>query len=105
MSQRVAGTTQNEHRFEDTKLVDRTGRIPEPLAKLPARPTPQRLELNVSIDELTHWQAEEGEGAARPEVHAQQRRFLCRIDHEESVVRSGDDSPGEALADTGRARS
>ena len=37
----------------------------------------------------------------RLEVHAQHGRFLCRVEPEEAVVGTGDDGPGEAIADTG----
>jgi hypothetical protein len=96
---RLISQAREERHLDDAELGERSRHCSKPVTKLTSRPTPQRLQVHVRIDQLADRQIEEWKGAAGSEVHAEQRRFFGSVDDEESVVRARDDRTREALAD------
>src|SRR5262249_40020496 len=64
-----------------------------PFAEFGGRSSPEIFEGDVRVGEFARRYAEDGDRAARSEVHADDRRVLERVDQEEVAVRSRDNRP------------
>jgi hypothetical protein len=91
--QRWLAQAPEEHFFQHGESFLRRGGLAQTFAEFGSRPSPEAFEIDVRVGEFAYRYAEDGDRAARSEVHADDRRVHERVDQEEVAVRSRDNRP------------
>jgi hypothetical protein len=87
-----------ERLFEQPESSRRTFGAADALSKLAPAPSPERFQIDVPVGELAARHSEEREGASGPEMHADHRALMERVDRKRRCIRTRHQRAGQVRA-------